>query len=164
LPPRLEQHPQERKVGVTRRELHRLPRRDRDGSVRMESRYLVTIRLRVRGHVDKVVPWAKSCRGCMSSLSEGRGELLGRGSLLAVLLHELCHLRHMNHGIHFMGLLQEIFVFATQTGLFEPKLMENEIPSRWAWENAIFCTGGAANRASLLALHGDSKSPADDQA
>ncbi|CAK0815960.1 unnamed protein product, partial [Prorocentrum cordatum] len=147
LPPRLEQHPQERKVGVTRRELHRLPRRDRDGSVRMESRYLVTIRLRVRGHVDK-----------------GRGELLGRGSLLAVLLHELCHLRHMNHGIHFMGLLQEIFVFATQTGLFEPKLMENEIPSRWAWENAIFCTGGAANRASLLALHGDSKSPADDQA
>ena len=72
-----------------------------------------------------------------------------------VLLHELAHLRVMNHGKDFMLFLNEIFAYAAKIGVFEEKAgqsLENEIPSPWPWEREIFRTFGAATEESLLEI------------
>eukprot|EP00928_Gymnodinium_smaydae_P025410 TRINITY_DN20238_c0_g1_i1.p1 TRINITY_DN20238_c0_g1~~TRINITY_DN20238_c0_g1_i1.p1 ORF type:complete len:927 (+),score=211.91 TRINITY_DN20238_c0_g1_i1:92-2872(+) len=132
-----EQHCQEKKAGVARREPRTLTRRNPDGSERKETRYVVTIRLRLRVHPSKGDP---------------QTEFLSQGSQLAVLLHELCHLRYMDHGKDFMLFLAEIFREATRIGVFKPGEMTNEVPSNFAWENEIFRVGGNVDNDTLLLL------------
>lgn len=121
----LEQHCQERKAGVARRS----PK-----VVNGEERYLTTVRLRLRKHPVKGDP---------------QKEFIGRGAMMAVLLHELAHLRYMNHGQEFMLLLREIFAEAKQRGIFDPELV-NELPSCRPWENLIYQTGGEIDVETLM--------------
>ncbi|CAK9069473.1 unnamed protein product [Durusdinium trenchii] len=123
----LEQHCQERKAGVARRAPKVLFN---------EERYLTTVRLRVRKHPAKGDP---------------QKEMIGRGTMMAVLLHELAHLRYMNHGQEFMLFLREIFAEAHRRGLFNPDLV-NELPSCRPWENLIYQTGGGIDDQSLMAV------------
>eukprot|EP00434_Breviolum_minutum_P034680 symbB.v1.2.030697.t1/scaffold3489.1/size55649/6 len=119
------QHCQERKAGVARR----APK-----LVNGEERYLTTVRLRVRKHPAKGDP---------------QKEFIGRGTMLAVFLHELAHLRYMNHGQDFMLFLREIFAEATKRKLFSSELV-NELPSCRPWENLIYQTGGDIDVESLM--------------
>lgn len=112
----LEQHCQERKAGVARR----APK-----SVAGEDRYLTTVRLRLRKHPAK---------------GDAQKELIQRGTAMAVLLHELAHLRYMHHGPEFMLFLREIYLEASKRGLINPK-QTNELPSCRPWENLIYQTG-----------------------
>lgn len=121
----LEQHCQERKAGVARR----APK-----VVNGEERYLTTVRLRLRKHPVKGDP---------------QKEFIGRGAMMAVLLHELAHLRYMNHGQEFMLLLREIFAEAKKREIFDPELV-NELPSCRPWENLIYQTGGDIDVESLM--------------
>eukprot|EP00929_Paragymnodinium_shiwhaense_P113755 TRINITY_DN8205_c0_g1_i1.p1 TRINITY_DN8205_c0_g1~~TRINITY_DN8205_c0_g1_i1.p1 ORF type:complete len:732 (-),score=106.94 TRINITY_DN8205_c0_g1_i1:325-2520(-) len=132
-----EQHCQEKKAGVARREPRTVQRRRPDGSVRQETRYIVTIRLRLRLHPSKGDP---------------QREFLSKGAQLAVLLHELCHLKYMDHGKDFMLLLRDIFREATALGIFRPAEMSNEVPSSASWENEIFRTGGDIDTEDLLIM------------
>ncbi|CAK9094288.1 Uncharacterized protein SCF082_LOCUS44323 [Durusdinium trenchii] len=101
-----------------------------------ETRYLVTIRLRLRLHPTKGDP---------------QSDFLSHGTQIAVLLHELCHLKHMNHGKDFMLFLRDIFAFAQKLGVFEAG-ESNEIPSPWPWENVIFQRAGNVSDDELLQL------------
>ncbi|CAJ1346200.1 unnamed protein product [Effrenium voratum] len=123
----LEQHCQERKAGVARR----TPKH-----VNGEDRYLTTVRLRVRKHPAKGNP---------------QQDFISKGAQLAILLHELAHLRYMNHGQEFMLFLREIYAEARRRNLFDPGLV-NELPSCRPWENLIYQTGGDVDAESLLNL------------
>jgi hypothetical protein len=122
-----EHHCQAKKAGVTVKEPLVLRKQLPDGEMTEETRYFVTIRLRLRVHPSKGDPHT---------------QFISRGTQLAVLLHELCHLKHMNHGKDFMLFLRDIFAQATKLGVFKCAEMDNEIPSPWPWENEIFRTGG----------------------
>merc|ERR1719258_895310 len=69
-----------------------------DGDVVEEMRYTSTIRLRLRK-------------------KDSASEMLERRTVLCVLLHEMAHLRHMNHGKKFMLVLRDLFVRAAELGL-----------------------------------------------
>jgi len=136
-----EHHCQAKKAGVTVKEPLILRRTLPNGTVLEEMRHLVTIRLRIRIHPTKGDPQTK---------------FISRGTQLAVLLHELCHLKHMNHGKDFMLFLRQIFAHAQKLGIFDAwdkaQEMENEIPSPWPWENEIFRTRGDVETEELLRL------------
>lgn len=131
-----EQHCQANAPGVARRETHTLTMESTDGTSRQKTR-LVTIRLRVRLHPSRGDP---------------QTEFISRGTQLGVLLHELCHLKSMDHDIDFMILLREVFQEATKMGVFKPDVMFNEYPSRKEWENEIFHRGGNIPPDELLLL------------
>lgn len=62
---------------------------------------------------------------------------------MAILLHEMAHLRHMNHGKDFMMFLKTLFEYAAnELKVFDAeRLGANEIPSPWNWERAIYDVG-----------------------
>eukprot|EP00435_Cladocopium_sp_Y103_P024669 s189_g6.t1 len=131
-----EHHPQAKKAGVTCKEPLILRKQGPDGTEVQETRYLVTIRLRLRLHPTKGDP---------------QTDFVSHGTQIAVLLHELCHLKHMNHGKDFMLFLRDIFAFAHKTGVFAAG-ESNEIPSPWPWENLIFQRAGDVSDDELLKL------------
>merc|ERR1740121_2998992 len=132
-----EHHPQAKKAGVTVKEPLILRKKNADGEEIEEARHLVTIRLRLRVHPTKGDPHTN---------------FISKGTQLAVLLHELCHLKHMNHGKDFMLFLRDIFAHARKIGVFEPSELVNEIPSPWPWENEIFRRGGDVDNEELLRI------------
>jgi len=132
-----EHHCQAKKAGVTCKEPLILRKKNENGEEIEEKRHLVTIRLRLRLHPTKGDP---------------QTDFISKGTQMAVLLHELCHLKHMNHGKDFMLYLREIFQQARKMGIFDPATMSNEIPSPWPWENEIFRTGGDVDSEELLRL------------
>lgn len=133
-----EQHCQENKAGIARRESQVVRTRSPSGSVvTQEVRCSVAIRLRIRKHPSKGNP---------------QTDFLSEGSRLAVLLHELCHLRHMDHNTGFMLLLRDMYAEATRRCIFRPSEMVNEVPSSWRWEQEIFRTGGQVDREDLLKM------------
>lgn len=137
-----EHHCQAKKAGVTVKEPLILKKQLPDGTVTEETRHLVTIRIRIRVHPTKGDP---------------QTTFISRGTQMAILLHELAHLKHMNHGKDFMLFLRDIFAKATSLGVFDAAEMVNEIPSPWPWENEIFRTGGQVSNEELLALFQEHK-------
>lgn len=137
-----EHHCQAKKAGVTCKEPLILRKKGPDGEEIQETRHLVTIRLRLRVHPTKGDP---------------QKDFISRGTQLAILLHELCHLKHMNHGKEFMLSLREIFAYAKELGVFNPSELSNEIPSPWPWENAIFQSAGDISVEELLRIFAEHK-------
>eukprot|EP00930_Biecheleria_cincta_P028622 TRINITY_DN19979_c0_g1_i1.p1 TRINITY_DN19979_c0_g1~~TRINITY_DN19979_c0_g1_i1.p1 ORF type:complete len:952 (+),score=219.28 TRINITY_DN19979_c0_g1_i1:410-2857(+) len=132
-----EHHCQAKKAGVTVKDPLILRKKGPDGEEVQETRHLVTIRLRVRVHPTRGDP---------------QNDFISKGTQLAVLLHELCHLKHMNHGKDFMLFLRDVFAHACKLGVFDPAALQNDIPSPWPWENEIFRTGGAVDDETLLCM------------
>ncbi|KAF4656652.1 hypothetical protein FOZ61_006754 [Perkinsus olseni] len=155
-----EQPPDARKAGVTIREVSRKPKQQQqqpeteEGSKNTGRRrrsdaasiskvvveedegpkYLNHIRVRIRPMVRPEL-----------------GEpLLSDSTLMAVLFHELAHIRYMNHGLGFMRFLREVYLYATD----ELKIFHvgepNELPSPWSWERRIYETGGRVSEGELL--------------
>jgi predicted metal-dependent hydrolase len=144
-----EHHCQAKKAGVTVKEPLVLKKQQEDGTVTEETRHLVTIRLRIRVHPTKGDP---------------QTQFISRGTQLAVLLHEMAHLKHMNHGKDFMLFLRDVFAQAVKIGVFDPAEMTNEIPSPWPWENEIFKRGGDVSNEELLALFMEHKAAQREKA
>ena len=80
-----------------------------------------------------------------------------RSTLLAVMFHELAHIRHMNHGAEFALLLRDIYRFAYKSGVFKTG-EQHQLPSCRAWENVLFTTAGKISDARLLELREASSS------
>ena len=86
-------------------------------------------------------------------------EFYNRGSLLALLFHELSHMKAMNHGENFLKTLKGIYEFATDKGLFLPGCTDTDwichVQSPWEWERELYRTGGKADLEALLKIHRD---------
>ncbi|CEM38523.1 unnamed protein product [Vitrella brassicaformis CCMP3155] len=130
---------QAKKAGVTIKDPLIVKREGSDGEVYTEIRWLATIRIRIRK-------------------KEAPNDLISRPTQLAILFHELAHLKHMNHGPDFALLVRDIFKFATAKGI-HPLGETNEIPSPWEWENAIFRTGGRLTDQQILSHFPPDQSP-----
>lgn len=136
-----EHHCQEKKAGLARRTLHEQVKRFPDGSERKETRYEVSIRLRVRLPVFRGDPHT---------------QFLSHNALVGVLLHELCHLRFMDHRKGFAMLYRDVCAEATMLGLLSPG-MQNELPSRRPWEKFVYNAGGLVSDKALLQAYVDSQ-------
>jgi hypothetical protein len=123
-----EHSPDERKAGITIR------KRMTDAKSNIES-FTYSIRVRIRSREDPV------------------RKMLSHGTHIAVTLHELAHLKFLNHGPDFALFLRDIYVYArARLGLFQQPL-HNQIPSPWEWERAIWDTKGDIDDVRLLQLH-----------
>jgi len=136
-----EQHPQANKAGNTRKEPLILRKKNAEGEETEEIRHMTTIRLRLRVHPKKGNP---------------QSDFIAKGTQLAVLLHELCHLRHMNHGKDFMLLLRDIYAQARKIGVFDP-CWENELPSSFRWEKEIYHAAGEMPDEELLTIFAEER-------
>lgn len=126
-----EHHPNACKAGLTIRE--RVPPQR---LARIEEGYDHIIRVRIRSRVrpDR--------------------DMLSHGTLVAILLHELAHLKHMHHGKDFALFERDIYRFARKSlGVFDPVDLINELPSPWEWERMIWATCGEIGDEELVALH-----------
>ena len=79
-----------------------------------------------------------------------------KSTLLAVMFHELAHIKHMHHGKKFMLFLRDIYRYATNFRIF-PKNEAHLLPSCHAWENLIFKKKGQVSNETLLELYASSK-------
>mgnify|MGYP001046664577 FL=1 len=81
--------------------------------------------------------------------------MLPHGTHVAVLLHELAHLKWMNHGRDFAIFLRDIYRFADSSlDLFRVGL-RNDIPSPWEWERRIWDSRGQIDDSELVPLHAE---------
>lgn len=119
-----------KKAGVTQKRVHF----SEEGVEPFEE---VAIKIRLRVH---------------PTVGDPQSDTISHGTQLAVLLHELAHLKHMSHGIEFMLFLRDIFAEARRSGIFDPTEATNDIPSPWPWENEIFRSGGDIADEELLCL------------
>lgn len=78
--------------------------------------------------------------------------LYNRSTLLAVMFHELAHIRHMDHGPDFMLFLRQIYYYARKLSIF-PKGEEHQLPSCRSWEKRIFETRGKVTEEELMSLY-----------
>merc|ERR1712194_106777 len=86
-------------------------------------------------------------------------QFMSKGTLMAITLHELAHLKVMNHERSFMHFLCTLFKYAHEDlGVFDSvRLGENEIPSPWTWENEIYTRNGSVKGGELEKLFLDCK-------
>jgi WLM domain len=119
-------HPQNKRAGMT------YTRNETFG----KSGIIKVIRIRVR---HKETPESK---------------LFSLGTLYAVLLHELAHLKCMNHSEKFAFFLRDIYAFANKSlKLFmKPESCHLELPSPWSWEREVFRTKGDLDDSKLSKL------------
>jgi predicted metal-dependent hydrolase len=113
----------------------------------------VTIRRTLRSCSFRKTEYVFSMRIRIRSIHAPERDMLSHGTHVAILLHELAHLKHMNHGPEFAIFLRDIYKFArVKLGSFKHEL-RNEIPSPWAWERAIWESKGDISNQELLKLH-----------
>lgn len=128
-----EHHPTANKAGVTyRQRIDSCP----SSVLPMNPQYVYIIRVRIR------------------SRSSPQRRMLTFATHVAILLHELAHLRHMNHGREFALFLRDIYLFADEAlHIFDTRDLFNEIPSPWEWERKIWDSRGHLKDDELIELH-----------
>jgi|LauGreDrversion4_2_1035121.scaffolds.fasta_scaffold55217_4 hypothetical protein len=128
-----EHHPCANKAGVTYRERVNVVR---GSSAPVIPQYTYIIRVRVRSRISP------------------QRRMLSFGTHVAILLHELAHLRHMHHGAEFALLLRDIYAYVDDTlHIFKSNDMVNELPSPWNWERRIWDCRGHVDDDELIKLY-----------
>lgn len=74
-----------------------------------------------------------------------------RATLLALLFHELAHIRFMNHGKEFMFFLRDIYQYAHFINIIPND--EHQLPSFRKWEKAIFSAKGNISNTKLVEIY-----------
>ena len=81
-----------------------------------------------------------------------------KSTLLAVLFHELAHIKFMDHGKKFMIFLRDVFAYANSLNVFK-KDMDHQLPSCRDWENLIFNRKGRVSDKELINMYDRAKRP-----
>ena len=74
-----------------------------------------------------------------------------RATLLAMLFHELAHIRFMNHGKEFMFFLRDIYQYAHFINIIPAE--DHQLPSFRKWEKAIFHARGNISNSKLIEIY-----------